>query len=193
MRSCKEKTMADVFPAHTTETAPEEARPALAAAMKQLGFVPTMMAKFAEAPLLLQAYQVAAGLFDKTSFSPTERLVVLLTASYLDNCDFCMSAHSWGAGRQGLDVGVIASLREGRTLADTRLEALRVFVRALVLGHGAVTEANRQAFFAAGFTPRQALEAVPGVATKVMTNYTNALAVTPPNAEFGDAVWQRRG
>ena len=24
-----------------------------------------------------------------------------------------------------------------------------------------------------------------------MTNYTNALAITPPDPEFGDAVWQR--
>jgi AhpD family alkylhydroperoxidase len=183
--------MADLFPAHTTETAPEEARSALTAALKQLGFVPTMMAKFAEAPLLLQAYQTAAGFFDKTSFSPTERLVVLLTASYLNNCDFCMSAHSWGAGRQGLDADVFAALREGRALTDTRLEALRSFVRALVMEHGAVPEADRRAFFAAGFTARQALEAILGVATKVMTNYTNALAGTPPNAEFGDAIWRR--
>jgi len=185
--------MADLFPAHTIDTAPQEARQALATTLERLGFVPTMMAKFAEAPLLLQAYQTAAGFFDKTSFSPTERLVVLLTASYLNNCDFCMSAHSWGAGRQGLDADVVAALREGRTLADARLEALRIFVQALVREHGAVTETEQEVFFAAGFTPQQALEAILGVATKVMTNYTNALAVTPPNTEFGDAIWQRRG
>jgi AhpD family alkylhydroperoxidase len=150
-----------------------------------------MMAKFAEAPLLLRGYQTAAGFFDQTSFSPTERLVVLLAASLENNCDFCMSAHSWGAVRQGLDADLIAALREGRVLTDSRLEALRSFVRALVVEHGQVPEADQQAFFAAGFTPRQALEAVLGVATKVMTNYTNALAMTPPNAEFGDAIWHR--
>jgi AhpD family alkylhydroperoxidase len=117
----------------------------------------------------------------------------LLTASYQNNCDFCMSAHSWGAARQGLDADLVAALREGRTLTDTRLEALRTFVRALVMEHGAVPEGDRHTFFAAGFTPRQALEAVLGVATKVMTNYTIALAVTPPNAEFGDAIWHRHG
>lgn len=183
--------MADLFPAHTPETAPEEARAALTGTLKQLGFVPTMMAKFAEAPLLLQAYQTAAGFFDQTSFSKTERLVVLLTASYQNNCDFCMSAHSWGATRQGLDADLIADLREGRTLQDIRLEALRTFARTLVVEHGRVPEADQKAFFAVGFTPRQALEVVLGVATKVMTNYTNALAVTPPNAEFGDALWRR--
>jgi AhpD family alkylhydroperoxidase len=161
--------MTDLFPVHTIETAPEEARPALTTALTQLGFVPTMMAKFAEAPLLLQGYQTAAGFFDKTSFSPIERLVVLLTASYLNNCDFCMSAHSWGAGRQGLDSDVITALREGTPLVHTRLEALRVFVRALILKRGTVPEADQKAFFEAGFTTRQALEAILGVATKVMT------------------------
>jgi AhpD family alkylhydroperoxidase len=183
--------VSDLFPAHTPETAPEEARSELTATLKRLGFVPTMMAKFAEAPLLLQAYQTAAGFFGKTSFTPTERLVVLLTASYQNNCDFCMSAHSWGGARQSLDADIIAALREGRTLTDIRLEALRSFVRALVVEHGRVSEVDQQAFLAAGYTPRHALEAILGVATKVMTNYTNALAVTPPNAEFGDAIWHR--
>src|SRR6266567_1733756 len=59
--SQKGEAMADLFPAHTPETAPEEARPALTATQKQLGFIPTMMAKFAEAPLLLQAYQTASA------------------------------------------------------------------------------------------------------------------------------------
>ena len=55
--------MADLFPAHTIETAPEEARPALAAVLKRLGFVPTMMAKFAEAPLLLESLSDGGGFF----------------------------------------------------------------------------------------------------------------------------------
>jgi hypothetical protein len=57
-----------------------------------------------------------------------------------------MSAHSWGAGRQGLDADVIAALREGQPLVDARLEALRVFVRALILKRGAVPEADQRAF-----------------------------------------------
>ena len=183
--------MAEVFPAHTAETAPAEARPALEGALKQFGFVPTMMAKFAEAPLLLQAYQMAAGLFDKTSFTPAERLVVVLTASFENDCDFCMSAHSWGAAHQGQDPDLIAALRAGTVLANANLEALHAFVQAVVVKHGFVPQAQLQAFFAAGFTPRQGLEAILDVATKVMTNYTNALAVTPPNAEFGDAIWHR--
>jgi hypothetical protein len=53
--------MPRLFPAHATEAAPEEARPALTAALEQLGLVPAMIAKFAEAPLPLQVHQTAAG------------------------------------------------------------------------------------------------------------------------------------
>jgi AhpD family alkylhydroperoxidase len=180
--------MTDPFPAHTVETAPEEVRDALAATIAKNGFLP----KFAEAPALLRGYQAVAPAFDTTSLTSTERLVVLMTASYMHDCDFCMSAHSWGARRQHLDPDIVAALRAGQSLPDVKLDALRNFVAAMVNARGAVTEADKAVFFAAGHTPRQALEVILGLALKVITNYTNALASSPPNAEFGEDVWQRR-
>jgi AhpD family alkylhydroperoxidase len=184
--------MTEMFPAHTIETAPDEVRPAMQATQKGMGFIPSMLAKFAEAPPLLMGYQALAPFFDKTVFSPAERLVVYLVASCRHNCDFCMSAHSWGARKQGIDEEIITALREGRSLSDPKLEALRTFVTAMIEKRGAVSDEQKQAFFKAGYTPRQALEVVLGLALKTMTNYTNALARTPPNPEFGDAIWQGR-
>jgi AhpD family alkylhydroperoxidase len=183
--------MSELFPAHTVETAPDEVRPAMQA-MQKMGFIPSMAAKLAEAPALLMGYQALAPYFDKTSLNPTERLVVYLVASYRHNCDFCMSAHSWSARRQGIDEEVVTALREGRSLADPKLEALRTFVAALLETRGAVSDDDKRALFDAGYTPRQALEVILGLALKTMTNYANALARTPPNPEFGDALWHRR-
>lgn len=180
------------FPAHSVESAPSEVRAAMETMNKNMGFIPSMLAKFAEAPALLMAYQAAAPYFEKTSFTATERLVVVLTASFRHNCDFCMSAHSWGARRQEIDAGVIDALRAGRPLSDPKLEALRVFVIAMLERRGAVTDVEKTAFFDAGFNTRQALEVVLGLALKTMTNYTNALARTPPNPEFGEALWELR-
>ncbi len=179
------------FPAHTVDTAPAEVRGAMANMQKNLGFIPTMLAKFAEAPALLMGYQALAPFFEKTSFTTIERLVVLLTASYRHNCDFCMSAHSWGARRQGLDEDVLAALRAGGRLPDEKLEALKTFVLAMIDKRGAVSDEDKQAFFDAGYEPRQALEVILGIALKTITNYTNALADTPPNPEFGGAIWRR--
>src|SRR3569832_2023701 len=183
--------MSETLPTHTVETAPDEVRPVMQAMQQRMGFIPSMAAKFAEAQSLLMGYRTLEPFFDKTSFDPTERLVVYLTASYRHNCDFCMSAHSWGARRQGIDEEVVVALREGRSLADPKLEALRAFVAAMLEKRGAVSEEEKQAFFDAGYLPRQALEVILGLALKTMTNYTNALARTPPNPEFG-ALWQRR-
>lgn len=184
--------MSRVFPAHTVESAPDEVREAMEAMHKKMGFIPSMLAKFAEAPALLMAYQAATPHFEKASLTPTERLVVVLTASFCHNCDFCMSAHSWGARRQELDGAVIDALRAGQLLPNPKLEALRVFVIAMLERRGAVTDAQKAAFFDAGFTARQGLEVVLGLALKTMTNYTNALAHTPPNPEFDDALWKPR-
>ncbi|MHA7775696.1 carboxymuconolactone decarboxylase family protein [Roseibium sp. M-1] len=183
--------MTDLFQAHDETTAPKEVREAIAAMRGRLGFLPSMMAKFAEAPALLKGYQAAAGEFEKTSLSPEQRLVVLMTASFLHNCDFCMSAHSWGARRQDLAAGLVDELRSGGPISDPKLEALRVFTARVVTNRGAVGRADTEVFLAAGFTTRQALEVVLGVALKVMTNYTNALAGTPPNPEFGEDIWIR--
>lgn len=183
--------MTDPFPEHTVETAPEEVREALTTTIAKIGFLPSMLAKFAEAPALLRGYRAVVPVFDTTSFTPTERFVVLMTASYMHDCDFCMSAHSWGARRQNIDPEIVAALRAGLSLPDVKLDALRNFVAAMVNARGAVTDADKALFFSAGYGPRQALEVILGVALKVITNYTNALAGTPPNAEFGEDVWQR--
>jgi uncharacterized peroxidase-related enzyme len=178
--------MTDTFPAHTPDTAPHEARETLAQITQRLGFTPMMYAKQAEAPALFEAYRQGSALFDNTSLTWTERLIVQMAVSRLHNCDFCMSAHSWAARRNGDDEGVIQALRNGTSIANARLQALRTFTEAMVLKRGAVTDDDRSALFAAGYTPRQALEVILGIGLKVLTTFTNALARTPPNPEFGE-------
>ena len=183
--------MDTLFPLHTIESAPEEVRDALKSMQERMGFLPTMAAKHAEAPPLLNAYLAAAPFFEKTSLTPTERTVVLMAASHRQNCDFCMTAHGWGAQRQGMDDGTLSALRSGIPLPEPKLEALRLFTLAMLEKRGVVSDDDKQAFFSAGYAPSHALEVILGLALKTMTNYTNALARTPPNPEFGDAIWHR--
>ena len=183
--------MDNTFPTHTPETAPHLARETLIRTQAALGFIPTMYAKQAEAPQLLEAYRTVAALFEQTSLSQEERLVVSMTASRFHECDFCMTAHSWLGRKSGIEDALVDGLRSGEPLDDPRLEALTQFVRAGLEKRGQVTNYDRDAFFAAGFAPRHALEVVLGLAAKVMTNFTNAIADTPPNPEFGKAsLWR---
>ena len=63
----------------------------------------------------------------------------------------------------------------------------------VVRQRGVVSDAELQAFFDAGFTKRQVLEVVLGVAQKVMSNYTNHLAETPVDTVMQGFAWKKGG
>ncbi|RMF16957.1 MAG: carboxymuconolactone decarboxylase family protein [Alphaproteobacteria bacterium] len=179
------------FPLHDPATAPEAARPWLDRAAKVFGFAPNVLKVMAEAPALLEGYMTLSGIFDKTSFSPAERQLILLAAARTERCHYCVAAHSWAAEMAGLPKAVVEAVREGREIADDpRLESLRRFVTHLVSRQGFADAEEIEAFLAGGFTRAQALEIVLGVALKVMSTWTNHLARTPLDEPLSAYAWQ---
>ncbi len=179
------------FNVHTIDSAPEGSQPTLAQAQKAMGFVPNLYGVFAESPAALKAYAAIGGFFDSTSFTPTERQVVLMTTIFENECDYCMAAHSTIAGMQRVPEAVVAALREGRPLPDPKLEALSVFTRKVVVERGWVPDADVESFLAAGYTRAQVLEVILGVGMKILSNYTNHLATTPVDHAFAAQTWAR--
>src|SRR5574341_906443 len=115
------------FPLHTPDTAPADAKPALASVQSKMGFIPNLYGKLATAPAALDAYLTLSGIYDKTSLSPAERQTVLLAASVENKCGFCVAAHSAGAKRAKAPQEVVAAIRERRPVPDPRLGALADF------------------------------------------------------------------
>lgn len=178
------------FPLHDLESAPAEARERLEGAQKMMGFIPHIFAKMAEAPTTLEAYQTLDGIFGKTSLSPVEREVVLLSVSVENRCHFCVAAHSGRAQQAGMDNEVLTALRSAGDLPDARLHALAEFTRKVVRERGWVGDADLQAFLDAGFERQQALEVVLGVSLKTLSNYINHIAGTPLNPELEGLAWE---
>lgn len=180
------------FILQTPDSAPETARALLRGARDKMGFVPNLYANLANAPAALEAYFGLSAQFDKTSFNPVERQVVLLAASVENGCEFCVAAHSMIARKVAkAPDAVVDALRNRTTLPDVRLEALATFTRHMVKERGWVAGAPLQAFLKAGFTHQQALEVVLGVAMKTLSNYANHLTETRTNAEFSSEAWHR--
>lgn len=177
------------FTLHTAETAPAEARPLLEKSQTAFGMIPGLHAVMAESPQHLEAYQTLHGLFQDTSLGVTERNVVWLAINVEHACHYCVPAHTAIAKSQGVDDGIIDALRDARALDDPRLEALRQFTLKVVRQRGHVDDADVQAFLDAGFTRRNVLDIVLGVAQKVMSNYVNHLAETPVDAPFTKYAW----
>ena len=183
------------FRIHSTATAPDAAATLLQQAESAYGFVPNLLGTFAESPATLDGYMTLGKLFDQTSFTATERQVVLLTISAWNECHYCVAAHSTIAGMPKVPRDVVDAIRDDRPISDPRLEALRRFTLAVVEQRGWAGDQAVGEFLAAGFTKQQILEVILGTAMKTLSNYTNHIAETPLDAAFAGEAWpgsQRR-
>lgn len=179
------------YPLHTPNTAPDQSRETLVNATTSYGFLPNLLAVMADAPSLLEAYRTIGKLFDRTSLTPIERQVVLLTVSYENDCEYCVAAHTAISGMQKVPADIVDAIRAGTPIGDPRLEALRQFTAAVVVTRGQRVETAEAALLAAGYSRTQALEVVVGIGMKTLSNYTNHLADTPLDPAFAMAAWKR--
>ena len=179
------------FTVYTETNAPEAAKPALGATKAAFGFVPNLQANMAESPELLAGYSTLWDLFSKSTLTPHEQQVVYLTSNFENECHYCMAGHSTLAKMLKMDPAAIEALRNGTPLPDAKLEALHRFATQVVRNRGWVSDADTDAFLAAGYTRRNVLEVVLGVATKVMSNYTNHIVHTELDSFMHGNEWTK--
>lgn len=163
------------FPTHTLETAPAESVPFLQGAQQKFGFIPLASARHATAPAVLEAFGQLLGAFNRTSLTELEREAVALVLAGKLDCKFCRDLHrrmAQAAGASADDVSALIS-REG--IGNPRLKALAVFTERVVDTRGDVSDVEVEQFVGAGFTTRQALEVVVGIATYTLSIFANRL------------------
>lgn len=175
------------FVQHTIETAPDASKSLLDGVRNAWGFIPNLQATLAESPLALGAYD---GLFNavarQSTFTPAEQQAIYLAINVFHECEYCTSGHTWLARNAKLDEQAISALRNNTPIADTRLEALRVFAVKVVEARGFAGDGAVDQFISAGFSKAQVLEIVAIIATKTISNYTNHLTHTPKESFMGD-------
>ncbi|MFQ5764770.1 MAG: carboxymuconolactone decarboxylase family protein [Rhodospirillales bacterium] len=180
------------FNPHTTDTAPEQSRAGLYAAQRKFGFIPNMIGVLAESPAALEAYQAIGAIFEKSGFSAGEQAILALAVSVENGCDYCVPAYTGLAVKADVDEAVIEAVRDGGPIADARFSALRDFADQVVAERGLVTDAQVDAFLAAGFTKAQVLEVIVAAAFKLISNYTNHVADVPLDEPFKPFHWDGR-
>ncbi|WP_168015362.1 carboxymuconolactone decarboxylase family protein [Halomonas salinarum] len=176
---------------HDTSTAPEKSQPLLENSVNAFGMIPNLHAVIAEAPGLLEGYQQLHQLFIDSSFDADELTVVWQTINVEHECHYCVPAHTAIAKSMKVDDAITEALRNETPLPSDKLEALRTFTLAMVRNRGNVDTSAVNDFLAAGYTQRQVLEVVLGIAQKVMSNYANHLAETPIDEPFKAFKWHK--
>lgn len=178
---------------HTLESAPQEAKPLLQGAQKTIGMIPNMYARMAQMPGLLSTYLHGYELFrGESGLTPPEQEVVLLTISRENGCEYCVAAHSMvGKMMSKVPQDVLDAVRAGAPIADSHLQALATFTKAMVNKRGNPTAEDVEPFLEAGFTEHHILSVILAIGVKTLSNYVNHVFHTPVDAPFASFVWKK--
>jgi alkylhydroperoxidase family enzyme len=153
--------------------------------------VPNLHAVMAASPALLDGYQVLHGLAQQTNFSTDELTVVWQSINVEHECHYCVPAHTAIAHSMKASSDVIENVRTRTLFANEALNVLRATTLEIVRERGQLSQAQKEAFFEAGFNHGQLLDIILVLSQKVMSNYVNHLADTPVDAPFQAFAWDK--
>ncbi len=179
-----------MFTYHSKDTAPEASHELIDISIANYGFHPNLHMILAGSPATYRAYLETFRIFaEETTLSPLEQQVVMQTANVENRCHYCTAGHTLLMQMAKMPEDVIEALRENAPLTDPKLEALRTYTRELMAARGHIGDDRLQEFLNAGYDKRQALEVLVGIATKLLSNFTNALAHTDLEDIAKPAAW----
>jgi AhpD family alkylhydroperoxidase len=144
---------------------------------KALGFVPNLYATFAYSEHALGNYLALQNA--KSSLNAKEREVVNLVVSQVNGCKYCLSAHTALGKMHGFTDDQIIAIRKADIAFDSKLDALAKFVRNVALERGHGDKAPLEAFFAAGYTKGNLVDALVVVGDKIISNYLHSVTEIP--------------
>ena len=117
---------------------------------KALGFVPNLYATYANSDTALENYLNFANA--KTSLSAKEKEVVNLAVSQVNNCIYCLSAHTAIAKMNGFNDEQILELRSGQASFDKKLDALARLAKNITENKGNTSADVLDNYFASGYS-----------------------------------------
>lgn len=151
---------------------------------KGLGFVPNIYASLAHSETALGNFLDFGNA--KTSFSAKEKEVINLAVSQVNECIYCLSAHTAIGKMNGFTEDQTLELRAGKASFDTKLDALAKFARNVAVNRGAATEEVVANFYAQGYTKGSLADAIILIGEITITNYfhkTTEVAVDFPEIQ----------
>lgn len=154
--------------------APQEHSDALE---QQRGFAPSRRAVRGSPDSTLAAYLALQSA--RSSLSDRARDVVNLAVSQVNECHHCLAAHATLAKMNGFTDAQILKIRNGAAGFDRKLDALARLVRAIAIDRGHVDQPLVDAFFAAGWTRENLVDAIILVGSKAISNYLHAITQVP--------------
>lgn len=143
----------------------------------KLGMVPNLYATLAHSEHALGNYLAFQNA--KSSITGKAREVINLVASQVNDCEYCLAAHTVIGGMLGFTPDQILEIRGGRAKFDPKLDALAQLVRSIAINRGHGEPKLVDAFLAAGWTLENLVDAIVIIGDKTVTNYLHATTRVP--------------
>ena len=139
---------------------------------QKFGFVPNLYATFALSERALNTYLALQN--SKSSIGDKARNVIHLVVSQVNGCTYCLAAHTAVGKMLGFSEAQMLEIRRGRASWDGRLDALARMTRNIATERGHADSALVDAFFAAGWTQENLVDAIVIVGDKTISNYLHS-------------------
>lgn len=143
----------------------------------KLGMVPNLYATLAHSENALGTYLTFQNA--KSSITGKAREVINLVVSEVNACEYCLAAHTVIGGMVGFKPEQILEIRAGGAAFDAKLDALARLARNIAVNRGHADQALVDAFFAAGWTKENLVDAIVVIGDKTVTNYLHATTQVP--------------
>lgn len=165
------------FTIPTKNDVPEHDRKIFYLLEESIGFVPNVYAFLSHSRTALKSFLTFGR--TPTAFTDKEAEVIHLITSQIDGCQYCLSAHTASAKKEGLTDEQIIEIRKGNITFDPKLAVLGRFTCEMVNNRGMVTPQTVEHFYGAGYTDAHLVDLVMLVARTTATNYINNITQNP--------------
>jgi len=157
--------------------ASQQAQELLKQVKSKFGKIPNVFKMMANSSAVLQSYLSFSGALStgKLDAQIQERLALMF--SQINDCEYCLGAHSVIAKGAGLSENEIMLARQGHSADEKAAKALQ-FAYSVYNSAGHVNDAELEAVKQAGFSSEEILEIIAAVSLNLLTNTLNAVAQT---------------
>lgn len=144
---------------------------------KDLGFVPNLFATYAYSDTALENYLTFSNA--KTSLTSKEKEVVNLAVSQVNDCIYCLSAHTAIGKMNGFTDDQILELRAGFSSVNSKLDALAKLAKNITENRGKTDDSVLDNFFKQGYTKGNLIDVISLVGDKTISNYIHSTTKVP--------------
>ncbi|WP_114654306.1 carboxymuconolactone decarboxylase family protein [Polynucleobacter necessarius] len=161
----------------TIEQADAESAQKLSAVKAKIGMVLNVVGTLANSPAALNLYLTSSQALSAGRLTPRQREIIALTIGQLNQCHYCLSAHTMIGKGAGLSPEEIADARAGKA-SDPVENAIAEVASKLVTKRGFLTAEDIAQAKAAGLDDGLIVEIIANLVHNTLTNYTNHAAQT---------------